>query len=70
MTGDNDQTMPVWLHDKNRPCFQRGQTNPFVIGYSQSIGDLSYVQIWHNNGGKMHSQFSERFIQLERSPVR
>ena len=53
MTGDNNQSIPVRLHDKNRPCFQRGQTNSFVIGYPHSVGDLSYVQIWHNNGGNV-----------------
>ena len=51
MTGDENETLPVWLHDRQRPCFERGQINSFVISYPRGIGDLNYVQIWHDNSG-------------------
>ena len=51
MSGDDGETLPVWLHDRQRPCFERGQTNTFVISYPRAIGDLNYVQIWHDYSG-------------------
>ena len=51
MSGDQGETLPVWLHDRERPYFERGQRNTFVVSYPHEIGDLSYVQIWHDNAG-------------------
>ena len=51
MSGDESETLPVWLHDRKRPCFERGQTNTFVISYPCGVGDLSYVRLWHDNSG-------------------
>ena len=51
MGGDQDETLPVRLQDRSRPCFKRGQDNAFIVAYPQGIGDLSYVQIWHDNSG-------------------
>ena len=51
MAGDNAETIPVKLWDAKRPCFERGQENQFIISYPEDVGELSYVQIWHNNAG-------------------
>ena len=53
MSGDEGETTPVRLHDRHRPCFERQQENMFVVSYPQGIGDLSYVQIWHDNSGNI-----------------
>ncbi|XP_028399329.1 LOW QUALITY PROTEIN: polycystic kidney disease protein 1-like 2 [Dendronephthya gigantea] len=60
MTGDENETLPVWLHDRERPCFQRGQTNSFVVSYPHGVGDLSYIQIWHDNSGSSPSWYLSR----------
>ena len=52
MTGDDGETPPVRLRDRHRPCFERGQENAFVVSYPRGIGDLTYLQIWHDNSGK------------------
>ena len=52
MNGDEGDTQPVRLRDRQRPCFERGQENAFVVSYPQGIGDLTYLQIWHDNTGK------------------
>ena len=52
MSGDQCETLPVKLWDRHRPCFQRAQENAFVVGYPEPIGDVTYVQIWHNNTGE------------------
>ena len=54
MSGDKGETCPVRLRDRHRPCFERQQENAFVISYPQGIGDLSYVQIWHDNSGNAY----------------
>ena len=51
MSGHKDEALPVKLWDRNRPCFERGQENAFIVSYPKSLGELVYVQIWHNNAG-------------------
>ena len=51
LSGDGGETLPVRLRDRQRPCFERGQTNAFVVSYPRGIGDLNYVRIWHDNSG-------------------
>ena len=51
IVGDKDESLPVRLHDRHRPCFERGQDNAFVVSYPEGVGDVSYVQIWHDNSG-------------------
>ncbi|XP_028402707.1 polycystic kidney disease protein 1-like 2 isoform X2 [Dendronephthya gigantea] len=60
MVGDDDETVPVKLWDAKRPCFERGQENQFIVSYSQEVGELSYVQIWHNNAGVSPSWYLSR----------
>ena len=53
MSGDEGETAPVRLYDRHRPCFERQQENGFVVSYPKGIGDLDYVQIWHDNSGNI-----------------
>ncbi len=57
MAGDYGETEPVRLKDRHRPCFERGQENSFLVSYPKGIGDLSYLQIWHDNSGLQLSLF-------------
>ena len=54
MVGVEDESVPIRLLDRDRPCFERGQDNAFVVSYPKGVGDVSYVQIWHDNSG-MHT---------------
>lgn len=51
IVGDKDESLPVRLYDRHRPSFERGQDNAFVVSYPEGVGDVSYVQIWHDNSG-------------------
>jgi hypothetical protein len=51
MAGDEGETEPVWLKDRHRPCFERGQENAFLVSCPNGVGDLNYLQIWHDNSG-------------------
>ncbi|CAB3994215.1 polycystic kidney disease 1-like 2 [Paramuricea clavata] len=62
MSGDKGETYPVRLRDRYRPCFERQQESAFVISYPQGIGDLSYVQIWHDNSGSSPSWYLSRIL--------
>jgi hypothetical protein len=64
MSGDQGETLPVRLHDRERPCFERGQTNSFVIAYPHGVGDLSYVQIWHDNSGTVEPELFSNLPEL------
>lgn len=63
MSGDESDSLPVWLHDRQRSCFERGQINTFVISYPRGVGDLNYVQIWHDNSGTKFRQFHDTNLE-------
>ncbi len=58
MSGDKDETYPVRLRDRHRPCFERQQENVFVVSFPEGVGDLTYVQIWHDNSGNAEGWFT------------
>ena len=58
MSGDRGETCPVRLRDRHRPCFERQQENVFVVSFPMGIGDLSYLQIWHDNSGNVEVWFT------------
>ncbi|XP_028416899.1 polycystic kidney disease protein 1-like 2 [Dendronephthya gigantea] len=62
MTGDEGETQPVRLKDRHRPCFQRGQENAFIVSYPKGVGDLTYLQIWHDNSGSSPAWYLSRIL--------
>ena len=62
MVGDEGETQPVRLKDHHRPCFERGQENAFLVSCFIGVGDLNYVQIWHDNSGSSPSWYLSRII--------
>ncbi len=64
MSGDKSETLPVRLQDRQRPSFERGQTNTFVISYPRGVGDINYVRIWHDNSGMSLQQFHRSTVSI------
>jgi hypothetical protein len=58
------------MWDAKRPCFERGQENQFIVSYPQEVGELSYVQIWHNNAGTFVSLGTVHFLWWGVAPKR
>ena len=51
LSGDENQTEVRQLKDENRKVFQKRGEDIFLASFQESIGDLQYVRIWHDNTG-------------------
>ncbi|XP_065671429.1 uncharacterized protein LOC100203937 isoform X14 [Hydra vulgaris] len=39
------------LNDSQRVCFQRSSVDVFIMATTKCLGELSYIQLWHDNSG-------------------
>ena len=62
MSGTEEDLGPRLLHDRTRQCFQRSAIDTFLISSRDFIGDVSYLQIWHDNAGVSPSWFLEKIV--------
>ncbi|XP_065658340.1 uncharacterized protein LOC100206152 isoform X5 [Hydra vulgaris] len=51
ITGSRGESGPRKLYSPNRKCFQKSETDIFIVALPADIGDLKEVAIWHNNAG-------------------
>lgn len=52
LSGDEDQTEVRRLKDENRKIFQKRGQDVFLASFPDTVGDLQYLRIWHDNTGK------------------
>ena len=43
---------PKLLFDSERCTFQRDQIDAFKVSFSESLGDIMDIRLWHDNAGK------------------
>ena len=53
---------PIVLYDPMRQCFQRSSIDTFLISSRDFVGDVSYLQIWHDNTGLTPSWFLDKIL--------
>ena len=46
---------PKLLFDSERRTFQRDQIDAFKISFSEPLGDITDIRLWHDNAGKCPS---------------
>ncbi|XP_048575324.1 polycystic kidney disease protein 1-like 2 [Nematostella vectensis] len=51
MYGEENETEARVLDDPQRPPFQRGCVNTFLLTTPSILGPLPYIRIWHDNSG-------------------
>ena len=51
LSGDEGQTEPRHLRDGKRRLFQTRAENVFLASFSDPIGDMQFVKVWHDNTG-------------------
>ncbi|XP_047140362.2 uncharacterized protein LOC100203937 isoform X7 [Hydra vulgaris] len=39
------------LNDSQRVCFQRSSVDVFIMATTKCLGELNYIQLWHDNSG-------------------
>ena len=49
--GSEGETPPRHLKNPERKCFQRSDTDAFLVSSPINLGSVTEVQVWHNNTG-------------------
>lgn len=62
LSGDEDQTEVRRLKDENRKIFQKRGQDVFLASFPDTVGDLQYLRIWHDNTGKNPSWYLSRVM--------
>lgn len=50
-TGEYSESGIRRLKDKERQTFQRSSSDVFIMSAATSLGDISYIRVWHDNSG-------------------
>ena len=51
MTGEHGESQPFLLKSSHGTTLARGSVNSFLVTTSESLGEISYVRVWHDNFG-------------------
>ncbi|XP_028400602.1 uncharacterized protein LOC114523771 [Dendronephthya gigantea] len=62
VSGSEEDLGPRVLYDPTRQCFQRSAIDTFLISSRDFIGDISYLQIWHDNTGVSPSWYLDKIV--------
>ena len=57
ITGSGGETSPKPLQNPDRKCFNRTDTDSFLIAVPADLGALKEIEIWHNNIGSSPGWF-------------
>ncbi len=60
LNGDKRKSDVRVMRDSSRPIFNRDQINAFEVSFSEPLGELQSLQIWHDNTGMWYCIFSWR----------
>ncbi|XP_017296853.3 polycystic kidney disease protein 1-like 2 [Kryptolebias marmoratus] len=52
LTGTEGESEPHHLTDPEKPVFERGGVDMFLLTTHFSLGDLQRIRLWHDNSGK------------------
>ena len=53
LSGEEGESEPRGLKDPKRKTFQRRGVDEFVATFPESLGELNYLHIWHDNSGAL-----------------
>ncbi|XP_015762233.1 PREDICTED: polycystic kidney disease protein 1-like 2 [Acropora digitifera] len=62
LSGDEGESQPRLLKDPKRKTFQRRGVDVFLATFPEGLGELNYLHIWHNNGGRSPSWYVSRVV--------
>ena len=51
IVGEEGESCPLALKDKNKTLFTRGSTNEFLVLFPERLGKLLYLKVWHDLSG-------------------
>lgn len=52
ITGEHGESQAYLLKNSKRMTLARGSTDSFLVTTSETLGELAYIRVWHDNFGK------------------
>lgn len=52
ITGEHGESHAFLLRNSQRMTLARGSIDSFLVTTSETLGELAYIRVWHNNSGK------------------
>ncbi|XP_066278311.1 polycystin-1-like protein 2 isoform X2 [Branchiostoma lanceolatum] len=68
--GDYGRTGPIALQDENRPLFEEGSVDSFLVSSPNIIGMIHVIHIWHENSGYSPEWFLAQIVLQEKATGR
>lgn len=62
LAGDEGESEPRLLKDPKRKTFQRRGVDIFLATFPESLGEINYLHIWHDNSGRHPSWYLSRVV--------
>ncbi|XP_078578042.1 uncharacterized protein LOC144862972 [Branchiostoma floridae x Branchiostoma japonicum] len=65
--GDYGRTGPIALQDENRPLFEEGSVDSFLVSSRNIIGMIHVIHVWHDNTGYSPEWFLGQIVLQEKA---
>ncbi|XP_067904987.1 polycystin-1-like protein 2 [Heterodontus francisci] len=65
LSGSAGHSDPHFLTDSEKPVFERGGVDEFLLTTFSSLGDLQSIRLWHDNSGSSPSWYVSRVAILD-----
>uniref|UniRef100_UPI00398E4CF1 polycystin-1-like protein 2 n=1 Tax=Pristiophorus japonicus TaxID=55135 RepID=UPI00398E4CF1 len=65
LSGSEGHSDPHFLTDSEKPVFERGGVDEFLLTTFFSLGDLQSIRLWHDNSGSSPSWYVNRVTVLD-----
>ncbi|XP_051787973.1 polycystic kidney disease protein 1-like 2 [Erpetoichthys calabaricus] len=62
LIGTNGESDPHHLYDSEKPVFERGAVDMFLLTTPFSLGELQSIRLWHDNSGKLPSWYINKVM--------
>uniref|UniRef100_W5MAE3 PLAT domain-containing protein n=1 Tax=Lepisosteus oculatus TaxID=7918 RepID=W5MAE3_LEPOC len=62
LLGSEDQSEPHHLNDPDKPVFERGGVDLFLLSTAFSLGELQNIRLWHDNTGGHPSWYVDKVV--------
>ncbi|XP_035672135.1 polycystic kidney disease protein 1-like 2 isoform X2 [Branchiostoma floridae] len=68
--GDYGRTGPIALQDENRPLFEEGSVDSFLVSSRNIIGMIHVIHVWHDNTGYSPEWYLSQIVVQEKATDR
>lgn len=68
LQGTEGESEPHHLTDADKPVFERGGVDMFLLTTHFSLGDLRSIRLWHDNSGAHPAWYEVQVVKSRLNP--